>query len=331
MMNLNLVVDMKGCPNRCKHCWLGHMPNKHLNDEDAVFIVNEFKKHFENITFYSWLREPDFCSNYRDRWEKDIEISTGNKPERFELASFYKIVREPDYVKFLKDVGTKKVQLTFFGLKELTDKYTERVGAFEELLKATEILIENDIAPRWQAFINEENKDDIVRLFDLIEELNLRKRCDEFEFFVHEGSCDGENRKLYDIRINKHNIPKELIPYYLNYKSILSEAGCCEVLKESNENFVPHNDGDITLIIANNFDIYFNFTNVSPNWRIGNLKEDKIDEIVRRIVYEDIEALRIARSITLKDLVELYGDSKSDKVFDLDDYKMFLLNKHIER
>ena len=52
------------------------MPNNHLTDEDAVFIVNEFKKHFDNITFYSWLREPD-------------------------------------YVKFLREVETKKVQLTF--------------------------------------------------------------------------------------------------------------------------------------------------------------------------------------------------------------------------
>ncbi len=27
-------------------------------------------------------------------------------------------------------------------------------------------------------------------------------RC-KFQFFVHSGSCDGENRRLYDLRIEK--------------------------------------------------------------------------------------------------------------------------------
>ena len=35
-----LAVDMYGCPNRCKHCWLGHMPNKKLKNGDDELIVN---------------------------------------------------------------------------------------------------------------------------------------------------------------------------------------------------------------------------------------------------------------------------------------------------
>ena len=51
---LSLVVDMAGCPNRCKHCWLGHMPNKRIHDDQ--WIVDYFKPHFDQITYYSWLR-----------------------------------------------------------------------------------------------------------------------------------------------------------------------------------------------------------------------------------------------------------------------------------
>lgn len=137
-MNLTLCVDMKGCPNRCKHCWIGHMPNPHLNDSDMRAIVDSFQKHFEKITVYSWLREPDYCANFRERWLADCELSSGNKPQRFELASFYKIVREPAYVEFLKEVGTKKVQLTLFGLEATTDRYLGRKGAFQEILKAVD-------------------------------------------------------------------------------------------------------------------------------------------------------------------------------------------------
>lgn len=161
---LSLVVDMYGCPNRCRHCWLGHMPNTKMDKGVDQWIVDYFKPHFAKIGYYSWLREPDFCYDYRERWEKDKQISVNTVPERFELASFWRLVRDPEYVKFLKEVDTKVVQLTFFGLEKMTDKYVGREGAFKELLQATKILLANEIAPRWQAFIYDENRTEIVEL-----------------------------------------------------------------------------------------------------------------------------------------------------------------------
>ena len=188
---LYLVTDMYGCPNRCRHCWLGHMPNRAMEPGADAWLVNYFKPDFETVVFYSWLREPDFCDDYRARWERDNALSVGGKPERFELASFWRLVRDPDYAGFLKEVGVRQVQLTFFGLEELTDRYTGRKGAFQELLQATELLLRHEIAPRWQAFLNEENKAEVPALLGLIETLELEKRCRafgaEFKFFGHTG------------------------------------------------------------------------------------------------------------------------------------------------
>ena len=78
---------------------------------------------------------------------------------------------------FLKEVGVKAVQLTFFGLEETTDRFVGRTGAFRELLQATKLLAANGIAPRWQAFLYEENKEEIVELLKLSEELHFRERC----------------------------------------------------------------------------------------------------------------------------------------------------------
>ena len=188
---LNLAVDLYGCPNRCLHCWLGHMPNRRMEDGADRFIVDYFSPLFEKIAFYSWLREPDFCEDYAGRWRRDLEISKNAKPERFELASFFRIVRDDRYIPFLQSVGVKKVQLTFFGLKENQDRYAGRKGAWEEIVKASELLADAGIVPRWQCFINEENKDEIVCLLRMAETFR-RERCPELEFFVHEGSCDGE-------------------------------------------------------------------------------------------------------------------------------------------
>lgn len=330
-MNLTLCMDMHGCPNRCRHCWLGHMPNYILSDDDAERIVGRFQDYFEEITVYSWLREPDYCENFRERWLADCELSSGRKPQRFELASFYKIVREPEYVKFLKEVDTEKVQLTLFGLEEMTDKYVGRKGAFQEILKATEILIENDISPRWQIFINEENKDDIVKLIHLIHELKLQERCPDFTFFIHEGSCDGENAKLYDLRIRKESITENLAPYYMNYHSKQKEQDFVEQFKKkTQEYYVPSNhQGDIVIYVSGTWDVFFNFTNMSARWAIGSLKNDTMAEICRRIKEEDIPALNAARGVTLSELAARYGDPDSTRLFEEDDYKMYLLNRYL--
>lgn len=331
---LSLAVDMYGCPNRCKHCWMGHMPNKKMEAGSDEWIIDYFKPYFERISFYSWLREPDFCDDYRERWQRDIELSVNIAPERYELASFWRIVRDPEYVGFLREVGVKTVQLTFFGLDKMTDTYVGRPGAFRELLKATEILIANEIAPRWQAFIYEENKEEIVALLELSEQLKLKERCQafgaEFRFFVHSGGCDGENRNQYNIWIEKENIPQALIPYYLNYESLLTEKECCKLLKEDATHRVHHNGDVVVLLISNSFDVFFNFTHMSEEWKIGNLKTDSREDLIRRILQEDIPALKLAKEVTMQELATRYGDAHSNKAFGLNDYKDYLLNRYLE-
>lgn len=334
--NLTILADMYGCPNRCKHCWLGHMPNRKMPDGSDELIVNYFKPHFQYIAFYSWVREPDFCENYVERWQRDIQISVNAKPQRFELASFWRLVRDDNYVRFLKSVGVNTVQLTFFGTEEITDWYVGRKGAYQELLQATEILIDNKIAPRWQVFINAENAIDIIELIDYSKELKISERCkafgEEFSVFIHSGSCDGENRKLYPLRINKEDIPVDLIPYYINFSETITETELCEILAYDNNSFAYRNENEITLNIANNFDVYFNFTHMRPEWKIGNILTDDSGELVRRIINEDIPALRLARNTPVSELVSQFGNPLSHKIFDcIDDYKAYLLNQLVER
>ena len=333
--NLTILADMYGCPNRCKHCWLGHMPNRKMPNGSDELIVNYFKPYFHSITFYSWVREPDYCENYVERWQRDIQISVNAKPQRFELTSFWRLVRDDNYVRFLKFVGVKTVQLTFFGTEEMTDGYVGRKGAYQELLQATEILIRHQIAPRWQVFINAKNATGIVKLLAKSKGLKLSERCKgfgkEFFFFVHSGSCDGENRKLYPLRINKEDVPAELIPYYINFSEAKAEAELCELLANDNTCFVYHNEDEITLNIANNFDVYFNFTHMRPEWKIGNILTDDSSNLVRRVIDGDIPALTLARNTPVSALVKRFGNPQSHKIFDcIDDYKAYLLNEIVK-
>ena len=326
---LNLAVDLYGCPNRCLHCWLGHMPNRKMEADADRFIMRYFDPYFDRIAFYSWLREPDYCEDYAERWERDLAISKNTKPERFELASFYRIVRDDRYIPFLRSVGVKKVQLTLFGLRETQDRYVGRKGAFEEVMKATDLLAGGGILPRWQCFINEENREEIAELYRLSRKIR-EERCPGLEFFVHEGTCDGENRKLYPIRIRKRHIPGELIPVYLNYDRILTEAECCEKLKQDEARPAFPVGDEITLNISNEYDVFYNYTHMTKPWVIGNLKKDSPAELVRRIVSGDTRALRKAGEYTWAELDGRYGDPDSDRVFGMDDYRMYLVNRCLE-
>ena len=49
MANLSLAVDLYGCPNRCRHCWLGHMPNRAMEAGADEWIVARFQPYFEKM------------------------------------------------------------------------------------------------------------------------------------------------------------------------------------------------------------------------------------------------------------------------------------------
>ena len=67
-----------------------------------------------------------------------------------------------------------------------------------------------------------------------------------------------------------------------------------------------------------------------PEWVIGNLKTEPMEELMRRIEQGDTPALRAAREISLGELARRYGDPASLRVFSEGDYRIYLLNRHLE-
>jgi hypothetical protein len=86
------------------------------------------------------------------------------------------------------------------------------------------ILLDNDIAPRLQIFINKDNINELYIIEELVKGMKLEGRCNNIgkknSLFVHHGFCDRENIKLYDIQITKEDIekiPKFLMEYTLKH------------------------------------------------------------------------------------------------------------------
>lgn len=147
--SIMVCLDMFGCPNRCKHCWIGHSPNGNLTNDDLRFVAEKFRPFTNSLTVYDWYREPDYKDGYKERWNLCQSLSN-TQEQHFELISVWRIVRDKEYAKWLSSLGLKKAQLTLFGGPEKTDSYTGRKNAYSEIVQAIEILLENEISPRIQ-------------------------------------------------------------------------------------------------------------------------------------------------------------------------------------
>lgn len=98
---------MYGCPNRCKHCWVGHSSNGNLTKDDLIYVAEKFRPFTNALTVYDWYREPDYRDNYQELWDLCSRLSDVRE-NHFELISVWRIVRDREYVKWLSALGLKK-------------------------------------------------------------------------------------------------------------------------------------------------------------------------------------------------------------------------------
>lgn len=338
---ITVCLDMYGCPNRCKHCWLGTTPNGNMSVSEIEFAAEQFRLYTDCFQIYDWYREPDYRDNYHELYRLCNQLS--DKPiEHFELISFWRLVRDEKYVKWLSSLGLQKAQLTIWGSQETTDFYIGREGAYTEILESIEILLKNKISPRIQTFINKSNINELIHVENLIQRLDLEERCrsfgGEFSFFLHQGSCDGENEKLYDMRVTpedlKH-IPELLEKYTLSHfnKSKImdvfgrTEQSLYEELVQDYSTASYVSDSPV-FFIDKDFNVYPNITAPAPHWCLGNLKRHGAKIVLENYVENNSAAQRTRLTVPICDIVKAQGDSTSQRLFSKNDYIEFLLNKY---
>lgn len=338
---ITVCLDMNGCPNRCKHCWLGHSPNGSLSDSDLLFVAKQFRPFTSCLTIDDWYREPDYSDRYQERWQMCESLSDRPKTH-FELVSVWRLVRDPQYVKWLSSLGLKAAQLTLFGCEKTTDYYTGRKNAYREILEAIDILITNHISPRLQIFINQANADEMPFMEALITELQLEKRCREFggmfSCFIHQGSCDGENEKLYDIRVTPtevQKIPKQLAEYTLKHfhkENLMDVFGKTEqewyetlLSEHSTASYVTDKP---VFYVDSHFNVYPNITCPAPFWLLGNLKTDGIERILENYAENRSLAQSVRMTVPVCELVRAQGNPNSQRLFGKEDYIEYLLNTY---
>lgn len=324
---------MHGCPNRCRHCYLGCPPNGELGEVDLRWAAEQFRSYvrqgedrpfFEQLKVSPWFREPDYSADYRHLHEIADELSDGGA-ERYELLSIWRLARDPGYADWARSVGPDTCQISFFGLEEATDWFCRRRGAFRDCIKATERLLDVGMKPRWQFFLTKKILPDLGGLMRLIDEMKLRQRVAElggdFVAFVHPPDMSGHGqgvRHLAPTIDDVHLAPQDLLGVSLQHLGrdrVWETEGelIARLLADPEGLYHPYGPPrpSIWFLVAPNRDVYPNIGTYTPMWRLGNLRTDGVATIIARYENEASPALALNRQVSCAELAQRYGDPHS--------------------
>ncbi len=322
LSNLTVAVDLAGCPNRCRHCWLGSPRNENRGVQTLTEVARLFRAHpaIKNLGIASWMREPDYSDDYRELWALEQRLSDPGMAQRFELLSTWRLARDESYAPWAAEIGTKVCQITFFGMEETTDWFMRRTGAFRDQLAATEACLKVGIAPRWQLFLTKSSLpewDDFLRLMD---RLDLSRRCPTFQVFLNSASPEGNGFEIDHLRLEESDlarIPKALVDMSRDGLSLLGRPERALLADMCESATPPNKDGTFQcLYVDPDFDVYPNIGDNMPWWRLGNLKTDGVDRILRAYQNEETPGQRANQTIPVSALAERFGDPESTRLYD---------------
>lgn len=329
---------MAGCPNRCRHCWLGNPPNRRVTEDTLRWVVKQFREWVRPgetepfarpLVVQTWTREPDFAPNYRELWELEKELSDDGAAVRFDLLSIWRLARDEGYAGWARDVGTEVCQISFFGLEENTDHFTRRPGSFRDSLLATERLLEAGIRPRWQLFLTERVIPELEEFVALIHSMDLERRVrelgHEFEVFVHPVAPDGEAFRIEHLRPTVDVLSS--IPGYLAEKtrhhcdtSTLeeclgkAESDWMDELLGEHDPLATYPD-TLAFLVTPELDVFSNLGEPMPWWRLGSLRVEGVDRILSCFEKDEAPGLYGNFHVPVSQLARTYGRVDSRYIY----------------
>ena len=350
--DINLSFDMHGCPNACRHCWLGTSSRHRVSEDDVRRIVSAFREYrregeqepfFTNITTDTWVWEPDYPDHYREVNDFGNEMSTGGATGRYELLSVWRLGRDETYAPWAKEVGPDTCQITFFGMEDTTDWFVRRRGTFRDSITATERLLDAGMKPRWQFFLTRKILPELGDLMRLADSLQLRERVEalggEFDLFLHTPSPDGNAFNLEELRPTidevEGTVPEELLEssrrHFKREQLWGTEAGFCRDVLSGEETgtaygrrekvyfaFIGSPRGNGCAI-----DVYSNAGDMHPWWKLGvirrGLPDDEIGSAVNDAIHtfeNDLtQGFQANFHLPPTELVSRWGDMNSRKIY----------------
>jgi hypothetical protein len=338
---VSFTFDLYGCPNRCRHCWLGCATGQRLPKNEAY---NEFeiirehvdsgseRPHLEKVKYFgSWFREPHYSDDYKELYEAELKYNHGFSTDKdYELLSIWRLANDEGYAKWAKEVfGAERCQITFFGMEESNDWFYRRKGAFRDAIAATERLIEVGIKPRWQLIQTKEIIPELGSFLKLVDKLRLRDRVaalgEPFDLFMHDPGPSGEARKIEHLRLTRDDmqkIPRELDEYMIHHYGkpvhYHTEKYWMDIITKEEENPIGFTCPDkLWFYVTTDWNVFSNIDSgtLEPWRRLGNLKTDKLADIFCTFRENGNIAFDTLDRMSAREIASSLGKQGSNKIY----------------
>ncbi len=196
----------QACNLKCVHCYahaVEKAKGKELTTEEARSMIDDLAEFGAPVILFSGgepLMRRDLIplAHYAvDRGMRAV-ISTNGTLITKEKA------------KELKDVGLSYVGVSLDGMEEVNDRFRGKKGAFEEAMAGMRNCQDVGLKVGLRFTVNRMNVDEVPRIFDLIEELNIPRVCFYHLVYAGRGSelvtedlSHEDTRRIVDLIINR--------------------------------------------------------------------------------------------------------------------------------
>jgi 12,18-didecarboxysiroheme deacetylase len=210
----------RACNLKCVHCYahaVERSKEKELSTEQALALIDDLAEFGVPVILFSGgeplvRRDLIDLANYAVEKGMRAVISTNGTLITKEVA------------KKLRKVGLSYVGVSLDGMEEINDRFRGKKGAFGEAMEGIRNCQDAGLKVGLRFTINRLNIDEVPRIFDLLEELNIPRVC--FYHLVYAGRGSEliaqdldyeETRRVVDLIIDRtkdihdRGIPKEVL------------------------------------------------------------------------------------------------------------------------
>lgn len=311
MESITLSMEVTGCVNHCFHCHCrgGDPGLQFMNVETVLKYAYALREAWQKDMIVNLVQEqtryPDYFPLIQNL-EQHGFMESGDK--KLLITNGWGLIHRPGFLQRARE-HYRSLHFTLYGLKEQHDGLANRIGAFEDILKATEEGQKEGFRVYWMIMLTHSTVEEVEKLLQLALFQGLAR---EQVVLNPEFHFTGYFMELWEekpLEGDQIQFLKEQNLIHSGHK--YSTEGELIALAEQGQEF------DVQKIPLDHFYIdrkknMYPFLHLYPEFCLGNVQEEPLRKIKERIEKGNVPPLlQFKKDLKAADVFRRYGQRQS--------------------
>lgn len=312
MLRIESVVT--ACQCACDHCLAcGNKKHFNMSIDDIEFILKNMKNYSDSGFFfplYDVTNHPEFIEILK------LSNSYGFKRNLLSVNGVHEFTNRE--LASMKDIGIEEIQLAFHGIGDTHDKFVHFDGAYKRLLSLIERAGKYGFTFWIILFVHKENIIEIQPLLDRLKQIQYI-RSEDVGLTTYQYM--GRAVKLKNLQFTRDEFERLQYKDKVAPKKRFTEREWLEIvrLEDWNRPVFIYDKSNLDLHIDKKFNVFFRtynpyslpgLPNSEAGFKLGNLKEDSLVNIIHRLEDERPFYIKTLENIMVPELADIVGESE---------------------